>query len=315
MFWVNTKRIIRTGLLSFWRNAFVSLASVLVLTVTLFVIGSLVFNNALLQSSLDELKSKVDVNVYFVTSASESDVLALKKNLEAFPEVAEVSYVSREQALEDFRKRHENDERTLQALEELADNPLCAVLNVKTKEPSQYENLSNFLKDNPPLGADGKAIVDKVNYYQNKVSIDRLSGIIRDSERSNIAKTLILVLISIVVTFNTIRLAIFTSREEISVMRLVGASNRYIRGPFIIAGIMDGIVAAVISIILFYPLTYWFGPLFYPFPIFLADNIGSLALFDYYVSNFGQIFFIVMISGICLGAISSYLAVRRYLNV
>ena len=141
MFWVNTKRIIRTGLLSFWRNAFVSLASVLVLTVTLFVIGSLVFNNALLQSSLDELKSKVDVNVYFVTSASESDVLALKKNLEAFPEVAEVSYVSREQALEDFRKRHENDERTLQALEELADNPLGAVLNVKTKEPSQYENL------------------------------------------------------------------------------------------------------------------------------------------------------------------------------
>lgn len=314
MVWINIKRIIRTGFLNFWRNPFISLSSVLILTLTLFVLGSLVFNNALLQSSLQELRDKVDVNVYFVTAAPESDILSLKKTLEASPEVLKVTYISRDQALQNFKKRHENDGRTLQALDELDDNPLGAVLNIKTKEPSQYENLANYLKDNPALSKSGQPIIDKVNYYQNKVAIDRLTEIINSSSRSNVAKTLILILISIIVTFNTIRLTIFTSREEISVMRLVGASNRYIRGPFVVAGVMYGLVAGVVAMLLFYPLTYWFGPLFYPFPLFLSDSVGNLALFDYYLSNFGQIFIIVILSGLLLGAVSSYLAVRRYLN-
>ena len=131
MLWTNIKRILRTGFVSFWRNGFVSLASVLVMTVTLFVIGSLVFNNALLDSSIGELKDKVDINVYFLTSADEESILSLKKTIEAFPEVARAEYVSREQALENFRKRHEDDTLTLQALDELGENPLGAVLNIK----------------------------------------------------------------------------------------------------------------------------------------------------------------------------------------
>ena len=211
MFWTSIKRIFRTGFVSFWRNGFVSLASVLMLTVTLFVLGSLVLNNALLQSSLTELKDKVDINVYFVTEAPEADILALKKNLEAFPEVLRVIYVTREEALEDFKQRHENDSRTLQALEELGANPLGAVLNVKTKEPSQYESVAAYLSEKPVLSKTGAPIIDKVNYNQNKIAIDRLIDIIQSSERSNLAKTLGLVLVSIVVTFNTIPLSIFTS--------------------------------------------------------------------------------------------------------
>ncbi len=315
MLLVNIKRILRTGLVSFWRNGFVSLASVLVMTITLFVIGSLVFNNALLASSLDDLKQKVDINVYFLTDAPEADIISLKGKLEAFPEVARVEYVSREQALENFKKRHENDELTLQALNELGENPLGAVLNVKAKEPSQYENVANFLKSSSVLTSTGKPIIHKVNYAQNKVAIDRLTTIIDSSERSNFAKTLILMIVSIIVTFNTIRLAIYISREEISVMRLVGASQKYIRGPFLVAGVLYGVVAGVIAVALFYPVTYWFGPLFYPFPVFLGDAVGKLALFDYYIHNFLQISLIVLASGIVLGLISSYLAARRYLNV
>lgn len=292
-----------------------SLASVLMLTVTLFVLGSLVLNNALLQSSLTELKDKVDINVYFVTGAPEADILALQKNLEAFPEVLRVTYITREEALEDFKRRHENDSRTLQALDELGDNPLGAVLNIKTKEPSQYESVAAYLSEKPVLSKEGSPIIDKVNYNQNKIAINRLIDIIKSSERSNLAKTLGLVFVSIVVTFNTIRLAIFTSREEISVMQLVGASRPYVRGPFVVAGIMCGVVAGIIALIVFYPLTYWFGPLFYPFPLFLGDNIGNLALFDYYISNLGEIFLIIMTSGVVIGGLSSYLAVRRYLNV
>ncbi len=315
MLLVNIKRIIRTGFISFWRNGFVSLASVLVMTITLFVIGSLVFNNALLNSSINDLKQKVDINVYFQTKAPEADILDLKKKLESFPEVAAVEYTSREQALEAFKKRHQNDELTLQALSELGDNPLGAVLNIKTKEPSQYEGVANFLNASPVLSKDGKPIIDKVNFNQNKEAINRLTDIINSSEKSNFAKTLVLMIVSILVTFNTIRLAIYISREEISVMRLVGASYKYIRGPFLVIGVMYGLLAGIVAVAIFYPVTYWFGPLFYPFPLFLGDGVGHLALFDYYIHNFLQITLIVLVSGVVLGFISSYLAVRKYLNV
>ncbi len=302
-------------MVGFWRNGFVSLSSILVMVITLFVVGSLLFNNILLKISLEELKQKVDVNVYFVTAALEDDILTLKKTLESFPEVAIVEYVTREQALENFKAKHEGDQLILQALDELGDNPLGAVINIKTKEPSQYENIAEFLKQNPAIAEDGTPIIDKVNYYQNKAAIDRLNEIIVSSKQSNLLRTLVLILASIVVTFNTIRLAIYISKEEISVMRLVGASNAYIRGPFVVVGMLYGAVSAVLSIVVFYPVTYWFGPLFYPLPIFLTrDSIGDFDLFRYYLENFGELSLIVLLSGIVLGVISSYLAVRRYLR-
>src|SRR4051794_23783210 len=108
MLWTNTKRIIRAGFVNFWRNGFVSLASVLVMTITLFVLGSIIFTNVLLRSALDQIKDKVDINVYFVTNAQEDDILAIQKSLQALPEVALVTYSSRDQVLADFKKRHEN---------------------------------------------------------------------------------------------------------------------------------------------------------------------------------------------------------------
>ena len=140
------KRILRSGFVDFWRNSFVSLASVFVITVTLFVIGSLVFLRAVLDSSLTQLKEKVDINVYFVTTAAEEDILGIQTSLEQLPEVAVVEYVSRDQALAKFRERHENDQLTLQALDELNDNPLGAVLNVRAKDPSHYESIARFLE-------------------------------------------------------------------------------------------------------------------------------------------------------------------------
>lgn len=315
MLFTNIKRIIRAGFLNFWRNSFVSLSAIMVLSVTLFVIGSLFFNNILLKASLDELRDKVDVNVYFLTTALESDILVLKEKMETFPEVDEIRYISREDALFAFKARHENDTVVLQALEEVGDNPLGASLTIKTKMPSQYENVQKFLESEPVLSSDGKPLIQKTNYFENKVAIDRLTEIIDSSEKSNLAKTVILVIISIVVAFNTIRLAIYISREEISVMRLVGASNKYVRGPFVIVGMIYGLIAALVTLALFYPITHKFGPLFYPLPLFFTDSFGDMTLFDYYVSNFGQIFMIIALSGVVLGAVSSWLAVRRYLKI
>ena len=119
---------------------------------------------------------------------------------------------------------------------------------------------------------------------------------------------ILFLIISIIITFNTIRLAIFISREEISVMRLVGASDRYVKGPFVVSGILYGTVSAILVIIIFFGLTYWIGNLSKNFFI-------GLDLFDFYLKNFGQIFFIILGSGVGLGAISSYLAVKKYLKV
>ncbi len=308
MFWVNTKRIIRSGFFNFSRNTFVSLSSVLVMVITLSTIGGLIFLSAILNTSLEEIRNKVDVNVYFVTVAPEDDILALRSTLEKLPEVESVSYTSREQALDDFRVRHENDAFTLQALDELGENPLGASLNIKAKDPSQYQGISDYLESDPPIGADGSAIVDKVNYYQNKTAIDNLTRIINAADRFGTLFSLVLVIVSILITLNTIRLAIFISREEIAVMRLVGASSRYIRGPFVVVGILYGAVAGVVTLLVFYPITYWIGGATETFFI-------GLNLFEYYTSNFGQIFLIIVSSGIAIGAISSYLAVRKYLRI
>ncbi len=308
MLWTNIKRVIRSGFVSFYRNGFISASSVLVMTVTLFVVGSVVFLLATLDSSLSEIKNKVDVNVYFVTSATETDILNLQKTLKSLPEVKDVTYTSREEAMENFKKRHENDEYTLQALRELGENPLGAVLNIKAKEPSQYEGIAEFLKSDNALSGERKVIVDEVNYYNNKVAIDKLVSIISSARTLGIALALLLVIISLIIVFNTIRLVIYISREEISVMRLVGASNKYIRGPFVVTGILYGISAGILTLLMFYPVTYWLGS--------ATENFFSgINIFRYYVTNFKEIFSIVMGFGIILGAISSYLAVRRHLTI
>lgn len=308
MLTTKVKRVLRAGFVSFWRNSFVSLASVLIMTVTLSVIGVLVFGSAILNASLSTLKDKVDINVYFLTQAPEDDILSLKTAIEALPEVQSVEYVSRDQALADFRARHENDQLTLQALDELGENPLGAVLNIKAKETSQYESIAKFLESKNALSEDGTQIVDKVNYYQNKIAIDKLSQIIASARSLGLAIVIIFSIISILITFNTIRLVIYNSREEISVMRLVGASTRYIKGPFVVTGVMYGVISGILTLLLFYPLMLWLGPKIETF-------FSGFSLVGYYFSNLFQISFILFGTGILLGALSSYLAVKRYLKV
>jgi cell division transport system permease protein len=308
MLWVNIKRIIRTGFFNFSRNAFVSLSSILVMIITLSVLASLIFISAILNETLLQVKNKVDINVYFTIAAPEAEILSLQKTLEGLPEVSSITYTSREQALEDFKLRHENDELTLQAIEELGQNPLQASLNIKAKNPSEYEGIADFLQNKPILSTDGSSIVEKVNYYQNKVAIDTLSRLIATSERLGTIIAIVLIVVSILITLNTVRLAIYISREEISVMRLVGASSFYVRGPFVVVGVIYGALAGVLTLLLFYPITYWLGGQTSTF--FINFNV-----FDYYTHNFGQIFLIIMFAGMIIGAISSYIAVRKYLKV
>lgn len=302
------RRVAKAGFFNFWRSGYVSLASVLVMVVTLSVIGSVIFVSAILNITMEELRNKVDINVYFVTTSAENNILSLKTKIEALPEVLSVEYTSREKALENFRLRHENDQITIQALEELGDNPLGATLNIKAKEPSQYEGIANFLNEENILSSEGEKIIDKINYFENRTAIDKLSRIINSAERLGLVLSLALVIVSIIITFNTIRLTIFISREEISVMQLVGASKNYVKGPFVVTGVLVGLFSGLITMLLFLPISYWLGSTTENF--FIGFNI-----FSYYLSNFFQILFIVVGSGVAIGAISSFLAVRKYLKL
>lgn len=302
------RRVVKAGFFNFWRSGYVSFASMLVMVITLSVIGSVIFVGAVLNITMDELRNKVDINVYFVTTAPEADILSLKTKIESLPEVKTVEYISKEKALENFRLRHENDQITIQALEELGDNPLGAVLNIKAKEPSQYEGIANFLNEENILSSQGQKIIDKINYFENRASIDKLSRIIDSAQSLGLAVSLALVVVSILITLNTVRLTIYISREEISVMQLVGASKNYVKGPFVVTGILVGLISGLITTILFFPICYWLGNTTQNF--FVGLNI-----FDYYVDNLLQIVFIIIGSGVAIGAISSFLAVRRYLKL
>ncbi len=300
------KRIIKAGFINFKRGGLVSFAAVLQVVNALAVITAIVLLQAVLYSSLNQIKNKVDVTIYFTVGAPEDKIMLLKSSLEKLPEVVDVAYISADTALANFRDRHKNDYSTIAALDEIGTNPLGAYLNVKAREISQYESIANFMKSDNALVLGSASIIDKVNYNQNKLVIDRLNSIISGAQRLGFLLTLYLLITSFLITFNTIRLTIFISKEEIGVMRLVGASKMRVRGPFMIEGAIYGIIGTMVTLVLFWPLTAWFGS---NMTSFLGFN-----LYDYYVSNFLQIFAIILLSGILLGAISSFLAVRKYLN-
>ncbi len=298
----------RAGFLGFTRNGTVSVSSVLVMIITLSVVCGLLLFGHVLETSLHQVENAVDISVYFVPGTDESVMTSLEDKVSALPEVANVNYISEKDALADFRLRHENDQTTLQAIDELDSNPIGAMLNIQAKDISQYASIAKFFDDPNSVSSSISSSIDHVDYNKNKDKIDAIQNILKNGRFLGFAVTLALIILSIIVTFNTIRLAIYFDREEISVMRLVGASSAYVRGPFIVEGMLCGVSAMLVTLIVFIPITYWFG-------VHLTDFFGGINLFQYYLSHLIEFILILLVSGVGLGVISSMLAVRKYLKV
>nr|MBP9701174.1 permease-like cell division protein FtsX [Candidatus Paceibacterota bacterium] len=245
--------------------------------------------------------------VYFSVDAAEENILSLKDTLEKLPEVSTVDYSSADQQVIAFRDRHVDDYLTLQALDELGDNPFGGSLQIRAKDSTQYEAIARVLEGDSQIARDNAPIIERINYSQNKVVIDRLNMLIKNVREVGLGITLVLGLISIVIVFTTVRLTIYMARDEIGIMRLVGASSAYVRAPFIVGGLLYGFFAWIITTIIFLPGTYFLGT--------HATGIIGFNLYTYYLTHFFTIGGIVLVIGLFLGAISSYLAVRRYLNV
>lgn len=299
------RRILKSGFVGFWRNAYVSFSSIYVIVIALFVIGCTMFLDQILTKSLETVQSRVDINVYFAPEAAGEDIASVESAVAGLAEVEEVSLVSREEALALYRERNRGDEIAMQALEELDENPLGAFLTIRAGSVSQYESINTFLEELQASFAD-TVVIDEINYARNRGAIETLETIINAVEQTSLIVMGILLAAAGLITFNTISLAIYTAREEIAIMRLVGASNTFIRGPFMLQGVLYGFISAIITTGLFYPLLVWLGP--------RTQAFFELNLFTYYLNNLTTIFGILVAIGITLGLVSSTLAVARYLR-
>jgi len=301
------RRVFKAVFIGFWRNAYVSLSSVFVITVALFVIGVTILLDQLLTASLQNLQARVDINVYFVPAAEESAILNFKNSLEALPDVASVTYTSREDALARYRELNQSNAIAMQALEELSDNPLGATLAIQATDTTFYESIAAYIEEQRQLQSSTNPLIDNVNYSRTKDAIDRLTAIIGAVERGSFIAMTILIVAAVLITFNTIRLAIYTAREEIAVMRLVGASNMFIRGPFLIQGILYGVLSAMLALAIIYPLVVWIGP--------QTAEFFEFDLLSYFMNDLPRIFGILAGIGVGLGLVSSLWAITRYLKV
>jgi len=296
-------RVFSSGWTNFRRNRYVSIGTTGVMSLVLVLFLGMIGMNFLGSVFVQNLENKVDVRLYLKNEATDGDVREMRAELEQLNSVKYVDYVSREQALADFKERHANDALIQQSLAELPDNPLQAWLNIKARDSSQYASIVGFLEANRFRG-----VIDKINYYDNEAVIARIQGISTAVQNWGMVGTLALALIAVLVAFNTIRLTIFNQREEIEIQRLVGASNWFIRAPFMIEGAIYGIFATGIALVIFY------GGLQIASPK-IALLMPEVSLIGYFVGNGAQIVGLTLGAGVVLGVVSSMVAIGRFLKV
>lgn len=296
-------RVIKYGFLNFWRNGWLTTATIVIMALALLLFQGLILFDVLTTTALNSVQDKIDIAVYFKADTVEDDILNLKRSLDDLTEVKNVAYISKDKALEIFQERHKDDLVIEQALAELTDNPLLASLNIKAKDSNDYPIIAKYLS-NQSLST----LVERVTFAQNQTAIERLNKIVDTANRIGLAFTFFIAFIAILVAFNTIRLAIYSNREEIGIMKLVGASNYFAKGPYLVSGILYGIVGAIVALLVSIPVINWISPVF-------LRIIPEVSLKSYFYTNFSTLLGYLLLAGIGLGIISSWVAIRRYLKV
>lgn len=291
------------GWQSFSRDGGTVIANIFILVLTICLITSIFLLRGVSQFIISKIEEKVDVSVYLKEEIPEPEILNLKEELSQMTEVKSVKYVSKEEALEEFIKRHKDDPVLMKSLEEIGTNPFLASLNIQAAASAQYETIVAFLTE-----PDFENLIEKVDYYQRKPVIDRIFSITNSMENVGFLLSIFLILVSFLIVLNTIRLAIYNLREEIEIQRLVGASNWFIRGPFLVQGIIAGFIAAIISLFIF-TLSCW---ILSPKIEFLFSDLN---IWKYFTQNIFIVILIQLATGIGLGVISSTIAIKKYLEV
>lgn len=282
-----------------------SLQVVLIMAVAVFAITFLVFFKQVSSFLIEEAQRKVDISVYFKKDISEQRIMEIKDELlqKFAPQIKDASYISKEDAQEVFIQKHKDDPLYLEALESVENNPFLPSLNISAHIPSQYANIAGFFQ------ADSMSnLVEKISYNKNKKVIDKLFSVTANVEKAGIALNIFLALLVFLITFNSIKLTILASKDEVLTGRLVGASKWFLSGPFLVQGILYGLFAVMI-----------FNMAMFAVVLSLNPELKVL-LFDFdllnYLKNNCWILFLTQIGfSFLLGLVSSHLAVRKYLKV
>lgn len=289
------------GMRNINRNKWLTFATVSVLSLALYVVSATAFLGITGRMIVQQIEGNIDINVYLNSEVSEEDAIKIKGLLEPTMEVESVSYVSKDEALEEFLAS--GDPGILEAVEEIGENPLLSYLVVHASDAQYYEAIAKTLESDR-----FKDQIDHINYGKNKEKIERLNGITKSIEKIGLVLGSIFLIISILITFNTVRLNMYSRQKEFEVMRLVGASNMYVRMPSIFEGIFYGIISAIVAIGLV------FGSM--QFIITLTKGIASEEfLVSFYWNYFWIMLLGVVVFGVIIGVVSSFIAIRRYLKI
>jgi cell division transport system permease protein len=300
----NFKRIINFAVNDFSRNKGISLAAIFVLVITIMLVTGLFFFQGLAGYLTSEIQNKIDITAYFKDGTVEQDILGVKDEiLKTAPNIKNIEYVSKDQALAFFNEKNKDNAVLSKALQEVGDNPFLPSLNITTNgDPSQYAQVANILQT-----SDFSKLIDKVDFSQKKDTIEKVYSIISSVNMFGLILGIILIIIAVLVVFNTIKLAIENSKEEISTMKIVGASNWFIRGPFVIQGIIYGLIAFLVCILLAGVFAYFVSPK-------LAVILPGFNLFGYFLTNWWIFVLIQLGFGMGVGAISALIVVKKYLD-
>lgn len=293
------------ALQSFWRNIWLSIATIFVIFLTLISVNFLIIVNTIADSSLAAVKDRIDVSVYFKPEVKESKIAEVKTRLESLFQVKSIIYKSPQDNLEAFKAKHAQDEKIQETLAAISGNPMGSTLVVKAKELKNYPEILKTIDD--PAYSE---LIEEKNYDDNQLVIDRINLIAQNVRRVVFFISLIFVIISILIIFNTVRIAIFTHQNEIAIMKLVGASNWFIRFPFILESMISGAIAVLCVIIFIYPLLSLLQS--YLGNFFAGTDFN---LIGYFNANFIWIFGAQIIGILIINILSSAVAISKYLNV
>lgn len=308
MIFFTVYQILKFAFQGFWRNFWLSIVTISVIILAFISINFLIIINRISENTLQAVKERVDVSIYLKNDTDEETIKLIENELKSITQVSSVQLVTEKEALETFRQKHKNDPLILQSLEELDSNPLGATFIIKAKNINEYNDIIKII-DNSKYNS---SILDR-NYDDNKVIIDKIENISMNITRFGVVVTSVFIIISLLIVFNTIKLAIYTHQKEIGIMKLVGASDSFISFPYIVESVMYAIFACVISIVIIYPLLNLVQP--YVNIFFGGFESQIIDLREYYNNNFYFIFGIQLIGITFLNILASGLAVRRYLKV
>jgi len=300
-------RIIRTGMVNFVRNLWLAIAAMAIMIITLTIILFSVIVNATFNNTVQQITSKIDVSVYLKDSVTPEQTQALIAQVKDLPGVASVQYLNKQQALEQYEAQNPGNTQLQQAIDE-TNNPLPATIHIKPKSLDQIDQIRSFvneptnvkLQSNPSFAdSDQRAAVNKITHA---------TDILR---RVGVSAVIIFAFISVLIIFNTIQMAIFNRRDELQIMRLLGASTGYIRGPFVVETIIYGVLSAIASVLIINATFVTASSSLQATSFGLLDISYSQSFFQ---SHYWVLLTIQLALGIFIGAASSVIATRRYLK-